>query len=355
MSFPKSLGLRTSCLITVSTGLLFAGYVQRSNAAVPPNQRAAATPLHAHSLDGQMGLHANYTKLTFTSNPKHLQAGQKAQWTLRISDLKTGLPVQKFLKMHDQLMHLVVVSRNMSFYDHIHPIYRGNGTFTISYTLPRAGQYRLYADYVTAAMQHEVARHDLTVAGNNPLPSQLKYIPDTPQGMWIIKHFRSHEEGKEPVPNATQYEVALMPMPFPVRAGAETMLHFQIRDAKGKPLTDLQPYMGAMGHAVILSGDGEVYLHTHPDDKEMPEMATANTGNSSKIKGTSVRRNQTAPTNEMASMMKILPPDTRGGPDIIFHAMFPKPGFYRVWGQFMRKNRVITADYTLFVLPSKNK
>ena len=44
------------------------------------------------------------------------------------------------------------------------------------------------------------------------------------------------------------------------------MLHFQVRDASGKPVQRLQPYLGAMGHAVLLSSDTKIYIHTHPMD-----------------------------------------------------------------------------------------
>jgi len=330
---------RAFCLVAISSGLLLAGCSRKSNMDVTSGQSGVTDTLPGE----KMGLSAVYTKMTFTSDPPQIKAGQTAHWTLRITDAKTGAPIQKFLKMHDKLLHLVVVSRNLSFYDHIHPTYKGNGIFTISYALPRAGQYRIYADYVTAAMQHEVPHHDFDVAGANPLSSQLKFTPDQPHGMWITKHFRAHDEGKPPLPGATEYEVAMMPMPSPVHVGDEAMLHFEIRNARGKPLTDLQPYMGAMGHAVILSADGSVYLHTHPMNDAMAEMMF---GTKSSSKPSSMK-------DDMAAMMEVLPPGTRGGPDIMFHTKFPKPGFYRIWGQFMHANKVITSDYTLFVLPAQ--
>ena len=75
----------------------------------------------------------------------------------------------------------------------------------------------------------------------------------------------------------------------------------------------LEPYMGAMGHCAIISQDTGTFLHCHPEQLYPPT------------------------------------PDTRGGPVMAFHAVFPKPGRYKVWGQFQRQGRVIIADFVVDV------
>ena len=39
-----------------------------------------------------------------------------------------------------------------------------------------------------------------------------------------------------------------------------------------------------------------------------------------------------------------------GGPDLVFHALFPKPGFYRIWLQFLRHDKLSTVPLTVRVL-----
>jgi hypothetical protein len=47
-------------------------------------------------------------------------------------------------------------------------------------------------------------------------------------------------------------------------AGEDSMLKLRVsRD--GRPVTDLQPYLGAYGHLVALRGGDLAYLHVHPD------------------------------------------------------------------------------------------
>ena len=193
--------------------------------------------------------------------------------------------------------------------------------------------------------------------------TRRNWSPIKISGGWIVKKFGAHVEGELPPANATQYQVALMPMPAQLHAGEEAMLHFQVRDANGKPLTDLEPYMGAMGHAVILSEDGAIYLHVHPVSDEMAEMmggdshekhAHGDAMNGMKMDGApsgAMNGMKMDGDDDIAAMMKSLPASTRGGPDVVFHTTFPAAVLYRVWGQFMRDGKVITTNFTLSVAP----
>jgi hypothetical protein len=81
----------------------------------------------------------------------------------------------------------------------------------------------------------------------------------------------------------------------------------------GQPITDLQPYLGAMGHCVIVSEDGQTYLHSHPEQLFNPT------------------------------------PDTHGGPAVMFHTIFPHPGLYKIWGQFQRNGKVLVSSFVVNV------
>ncbi|MDE7552966.1 hypothetical protein CN324_15150 [Bacillus anthracis] len=93
-----------------------------------------------------------------------------------------------------------------------------------------------------------------------------------------------------------------------LKAKQETMLTFTFKNAKTKePITDLQPYLGAVGHVVILDKDSKQYVHVHP----MVEDAK--------------------------------------GPEAVFHATFPSPGIYKVWGEFKQNNKVFTVPFVVEV------
>ena len=83
---------------------------------------------------------------------------------------------------------------------------------------------------------------------------------------------------------------------------------FRFTDAKtDAPVTDLQRYLGAWGHLLILSEDMTEYVHAHPREETQPDPNAGPTG----------------------------------GPEVIFDALLPKPGRYRAWLQFQRNDRVV--------------
>jgi len=103
---------------------------------------------------------------------------------------------------------------------------------------------------------------------------------------------------------ADGYEVALASAS--VSSGAEGQLTFQVtRD--GRPVDGLEPYLGARGHLVALRQGDLAYLHVHPLDT------------------------------------------TAQGDEIVFHAVFPSPGAYRLFLQFKTAGQVHTVAYTLEV------
>jgi len=270
------------------------------------------------------------TKLEFSSAPEAIPVGKAATWTLKISDAKSGQPVKDFAVVHDKLMHLIVVKKDLSWFNHIHPEYQGNGVFTVTETLPSAGSYKIYADYTPKGRAQEVPQHEFATGGQTPQPVAVHLTPDTMKNGWMTRKVVAHPEGHPDGKGGATYEIALMPMPMPIVAGQDTMLHFQIRDAKGTPLKDLQPYLGAMGHAVILSADSTKYLHSHP-------MAAGEEHDMSKMGAMDM------------SQMNEAPAPKSGGPDVMFHTNFPEAGLYKAWGQFQHKGQIITAAFVLNV------
>jgi plastocyanin len=283
------------------------------------------------------------TKLEFISQPAKLEAGKAANWKLQILDEKTDKPVAAFDTVHDKLLHLIVVSKDLSWFSHLHPAYKGNGVFEIKTAIPRAGEFKLFADYTPTGRGQEVSQHAFSVGGANPLPSQPKLVPDVMKGAWMTTTARSHDEGAAPAANATQYQVALMPMPAPLEAGREVMLHFQVRDASGKPVENLQPYLGAQGHLVILSSDASTFLHAHPmdGDHKMEGMDGGMDG------GAAMPDHPPHPGHEAHA------PDASAAStpasDVMFHTTFPTDGIYKAWGQFKHNNKIITAPFVLKV------
>ena len=98
-----------------------------------------------------------------------------------------------------------------------------------------------------------------------------------------------------------------------VVAGRDEKLVYHIVDARtGKPVTDLQPYLAAYGHTLVVSEDTIEYVHAHPVELLPDKLEEA-----------------------------------AGGPELTFKALLPKPGRYRLWTQLRRGDVVSTVQFTV--------
>jgi hypothetical protein len=183
------------------------------------------------------------------------------------------------------VLHLIVVSRDLTSFQHVHPTRGDDGVWEIPLTLSTAGPYRAYADFAPADREDGLTLGlDLTVAGDHR-PSALP----------------------QPVTTATVdgYSVALAG-----RLGAEreTELAFRV-ERRGSPVTDLDPYLGAYGHLVAIRASDLAYLHVHPTEEP---------GDG----------------------------DTPAGPEVRFAVHVPSTGDYRLFMDFSHGGDVRTAAFT---------
>jgi hypothetical protein len=227
---------------------------------------------HASGVAGNATLHVGTT-------PQSPTAGQPAALRLIIHDAK-GEMQKEFAVVHDQKVHLIVVREGLDQFAHLHPEVDGAGNMKVSYTFPAGGKYHLFADHQPTGKTAQVARADLQVGGDAPTAQPL--VANVPGTL---------SSGDEIAAEVT------------VEKGRDVTVTFRLREA-GKPVTDVEPYMGARGHLVVLSADAKEYVHAHPED------------------------------GAKAS-----------GDQVSFGVHFPGPGLYKGWGQFKRGGKVHTIPF----------
>lgn len=231
--------------------------------------------------------------------PKQIRPGQKTTLRFAIFHPQTGAPVKQFHLQHEKLFHLFVVSSDFKHFDHVHPEQQDDGSFTITTTLPQAGLYHLYCDLFPAGGVAQVIHQNIVTSGfkGDAASIQAHLIPAST----LTK-------------TQDNVQFALQFAPETPRAGQPVLMRYQLTDARtGHPMQGLQSYLGAWGHTLILSEDGEEYLHSHP-------METETTA---------------APTT------------------IYFETFFPRPGKYRIWSQFQRNQQILTVSYDISVEAGK--
>ena len=200
---------------------------------------AAAAPVRGLAVSGE--------GLTLALESTELERGRPSD--LRFSILGAdGRPVRDFEVEHEKRMHLIVVRRDSSGFQHLHPELDASGTWSVPVTLGDAGSYRVFADFKHDGKARTLAA-DLNVDGNTryrPLPTPT-LTADAGDG----------------------YEVRLDA--GGVSAGREAELGFTVtRD--GQPV-QTEPYLGARGHLVALREADLAFLHVHPDEDALAFMA----------------------------------------------------------------------------------
>jgi hypothetical protein len=152
--------------------------------------------------------------------------------TLRFAINDAHGPVHDFDLTHTKRMHLIVVRRDGQGFQHLHPTLGADGTWSAPVTLPDAGAYRVFADFMRGGEARTLAA-DLTVNGDatySPLPAA------------------------NTVAQTDGYTVKL--------AARGSALDFAISRG-GKPV-QTEPYLGAGGHLVALREGDLAFLHVHP-------------------------------------------------------------------------------------------
>ncbi len=220
-----------------------------------------------------------------------LPAGEAVDVAFQVTE-DGGQPLLDYAVSHDKAMHLILVRRDGTGFQHVHPQLAPDGTWSTPVALT-PGAWRVFTDFVPAAGpapdQTLTLGADLSVAGiYDPAPLPQPSRTSTVDG----------------------YQVTL---DGDLTPGQERPLTLTVsRD--GQPVTDLQPYLGAYGHLVALRAGDLAYLHVHPDGEP---------GDGS----------------------------TEPGPDVTFYATAPSQGTYRLFLDFQHQGQVRTAEFTVAAGP----
>jgi hypothetical protein len=212
-----------------------------------------------------------------------LNVGTPTDFSFRIIG-PNGAPVTAFDEEHTKRLHLIVVRRDTTGFQHLHPVMTADGTWRVPLTVPTAGSYRAFADFTPTGAGPLTLGVDLAAAGEQ---TPVRHQPARTAQL----------DGYQ-----VQLEGELVP-------GAASPLTLTVSRA-GVPVTDLQPYLGAYGHLVALREGDLAYLHVHPYG---------------------------APGDGR----------TAAGPQIRFLAEVPSAATYRLFLDFQHAGTVRTAEFTV--------
>ncbi len=223
--------------------------------------------------------------MQFNTDPSTIQPNQQVK--LSLTPKKKGLENEQVAleTEHEKKIHLILVSDDLSWFDHIHPEYTADGSYQTSAQFPAPGTYKAFADYKPSGGNHVVDKNDIQVAGT--APKAKTYSEEKLSG------------------NSASYSFELKPTGGKLLTGA--LMHISgiiKKDGKEIDANTLDNYLGAKAHFVMISLNEKEYLHVHPSvDKGQFDL----------------------------------------------HTNFEKAGTYRAWVQFNADGKIHTIDFTLNV------
>ncbi|MFF5080318.1 hypothetical protein ACFY36_24980 [Actinoplanes sp. NPDC000266] len=269
-------GFRLAAFGAVLIVVLFAGYGlgrlnnSTASASAPPSSGGTGMPgmpgmtvnenqPHVHNTDGTVsqggatgsastsgaafgGLSLSSGGLTLVPKGTSFQAGKAQRLSFQITG-SGGAAVTTYAIVHDKPLHLIVVRRDLSGFQHLHPTMASDGTWGIDLTLAEPGIYRMIADFTAVVGGQETATTlgaDLTVAGDYAPVALPAPTADAETGGFHVAY-----EGK---PDTRSTQPILM----------------TVTGADGKPAR-LDPYLGAFGHLVVMREGDLAYVHVHPE------------------------------------------------------------------------------------------
>jgi len=241
-------------------------------------------------------------KMEFASNPSTVSAGSGAVFSLTPKIIGKESEAVPLDLQHEKKIHLIVVSKDLSYFEHIHPEYQPDGSYQIKvldktknyaagaghnetrFITP--GEYLLFADYMPSGGSHQVEKIQLDVKGTPKQPTIYK--ADKLTG------------------TSDKFSVQLQVDGGKLETGKQTHIAGQVmKDGKEVDVNSLENYLGAKAHMVVISLNDKEYLHVHPD-----------------VQGGKFDLNTT----------------------------FKKSGIHRGWIQFKSEGKVHTVDFVLNVV-----
>jgi hypothetical protein len=217
--------------------------------------------------------------LQLSASAAKFKAGEEVRFRLDAGGIR------HFEFVHERPIHFLVISADLGDFDHIHPQLASGDRYEVTYTFPRGGAYRLWADF--------------SLPGEAPRVESWDVIVDGPKG--------PQPAHQDPVLRADLISRE------PLRTGRDIPITLKLHGADEK----LEPYLGAWAHVIIVSDDLSSFIHAHPLDG--------------------------APSAVHSHVLGPTPSE------IHIVTSFPRPGKYKLWAQFQRSGQVVTLPFLLDV------
>ncbi len=329
-----------------------------------------------------------------TSTVKETTFGNQLVFNIDTSYLeyrKGSLPLSYLIPDHGKLMHMFLIREgSLDAFAHLHPTRQDSLTFEVNLPPLPEGRYFVFADIVRGNGFHETISDTFSIKKSNPIDtltsnSESSWHKDDPDNTFIITNPIADNQTQLAFNNIVICGKPGVSTPLPdgstavwendnteYKSNTLYPLTFSILNPDGEA-AELEPYMGMMGHAVVMKYDGSVYIHLHPvgnyssasknliearmeDSNREAYLMPANQFRDSVnqiVAGVLAMTEQERSDYLMDLMGHSIEDDSTGvhsGHSVVtFPYSFPEPGDYRIWIQMKRNGKVLNTAFDVNV------
>jgi hypothetical protein len=215
-------------------------------------------------------------------------------------DEDTTAPLNDLSIDHERIMHVFLISTDLTDMQHLHPVETAPGVYEVTFTPRVDSHYMAYATFKLGVLELQDIRHLAVHSGHVLEPSlSVDLAAKSVDGL----------------------QIKLIP-PAEVRAKEPTLFRIRVEQSNtGAPIRDLQTLLGAGAQVVIAHENGHHIMHMYAQPG-VPRRG---------------------------GMLDMPAPTLPFGPNLGFTQVFDEPGFYRVWIQIEHKGQIVTAPFTIEV------
>jgi hypothetical protein len=215
--------------------------------------------------------------------------GQPALLDLKLFRSEGGAGPSTFNIVHEKPAHIILVSQDLTDFQHVHPTAVGPGYFQVPVVFNKNGPYKLFIQFTTPEEKGEqTLSKPFEIGRGQVAPKPL--VPDS--------QLPKRVDG---------YDFRISDLP--TRQRPMSMPKVEVTQ-NGVPVKNIEPFLGAGAHGVIIGENAKSFMHVHP---------------------------MSEPKNGLYSS------------PIKFHTEIRQPGVYKMWVQTLIDGKVKTVNWTFQV------
>jgi hypothetical protein len=308
--------------------------------------------------------------------------------TTKLAQLNFTRKLSSVVPDHGKLMHFFLVrAGSMDVFAHLHPQRKDSATYVTPLPPLPNGKYLIFADITRLSGFSE------TIPDTIDIDNKIPAIVASADSSFLNRDdtfFVTNPIAKEGVNQKMEQGIVICGKPgvkTPLPDGSTTVwehasnepfvsgklyeLSFSILDENNKP-AHLQPYLGMMGHAVVMKDDGSVYIHLHPVGSYSMASQQSIQNRFDKVTGPINWDKLTKASlfmdsiNQVVARLDSLTEDERN--KLLMGSMphatdsahaehstvrvpysFPSPGNYRIWIQMKRNGKILNSAFDTVV------